>query len=169
MCIRDSYNGGPAVSAQETNCVCRVEGREYAWLCENVPETSKPERQEPYRHNGAEQPANRTTAVTLHSEERDEDDEGDRNNVGLEERCRKRKPLYSREHGDRWRDHAISIKESGASDTHDKKKLARPFLAHFGQGERQKRHDAALALIIRTHNEKHIFQRDNDNQRPDDQ
>ena len=55
-------------------------------------------------------------AARLHGEQRDQDDDGERHDVGLEGRRRDLQALDRRQHRDRRRDDRIAVEQRGADD-----------------------------------------------------
>ena len=64
-------------------------------------------------------------------------------------------PLDRAEHADRGRDHAVAVEERGAGDHEERDPADRSALAaHAALGhEREEREDAALAVVVRAHDE----------------
>ena len=103
-------------------------------------------------------------------EQRGQQHEGDRNDIGLEERRRDLEPLDRAQHRDRGRDDAVAVEQRGA----DKPRGHDPQIALLGavaraQHQRGQSQQPALAAVIRTHDDKDIFDRDDQRQRPHDQ
>ena len=63
--------------------------------------------------------------------------------------------LDSAQHGDGGRDHAVAVEHRGAEN------------AETAGHERSQRENASFTTVVRTHDQRHVFQRDDDHQRPE--
>ena len=77
------------------------------------------DHQEPSDHDRPEQSADTVRAVLLDREDANDDRHGDRDHVGLEQRRGHLEALDRAEHGDRRRDHAVAVEQSGAEDAQE--------------------------------------------------
>ena len=73
---------------------------------------------EPHDHDRAEQAADTVRAVPLNREHPDQDHDGDRHHVRVEQWRRDLEPLDRAEHRDRRRDHAVAVEQRRAEDAH---------------------------------------------------
>ena len=105
--------------------------------------------------------------MALRPEQRNEDDDGRRQDVGREHRRQQFEAFERGQHRDRRRDHGVAGKQRGAGDA--EKEHQRGALAERGLGQRHQRQDAALALVVRPHQEQDIFGGDGEKQRPEQQ
>ncbi len=121
------------------------------------------------RHDGTEQCADAPGALFLDKEQNDDDDERERNHVGLEGRRRDFETLDRRQHRDGRRYRAVAVEERGAGEPHQHQHTALRSVLLLAQHERHQRHDAAFALVIGAHDEDDVFDRDDDHQRPEDE
>jgi hypothetical protein len=64
-------------------------------MLRDAPEAEKPQDDKPDQHHRAEQPANRSGAAALDQEQAGEQNERDRNDIGLAERGRDLQPFDS--------------------------------------------------------------------------
>ena len=77
-------------------------------------------------------------------------------------------PLDRGEHRDRRRDHRVAEEHRGTEDAEPDQPPAQPPLAFGPAGDqRSEREDAALAVVVRTHDQHHVLERDDDDQRPE--
>ena len=125
---------------------------------------------EPQPHHGPEQPADDPGPEALDDEQRREDGQRDRHHERVERGRDHLESLDRRQDGDRRRDHAVAVKQGGAEDAerdeHDLRRASRE-PCPLDQGDQG--HDAALAVVVRAHDERHVLDRDDDRDRPEDQ
>ncbi len=116
----------------------------------------------------SEQHADERRALPLQHEEADHDTDRDRHDVRLERRGADLKPFDRRKNGDGGGQHGIAVEQRGAENAQQQDHALPTRPAPDGRrGQREKRHDAALALIVGSHDQDHVFQRDDDHQRPE--
>ena len=78
--------------------------------------------------------------------------------------------FHGAQYRDRRRDDAVAIEQRGPDQPDDEKGGAPASRRRMpGIEKREKRHDAALAVIVGAHDENGVFQRDDQDQRPEDQ
>ena len=107
--------------------------------------------------------------MRLDHEDQGQDDQRQRDDVGVEDRRRDLQALDRAEHRDRRGDHAVAVEQRRADDAQQDDEMA-PFLAAArpeGQGG-QGQH-AALAAVVGAHHEGDVFDRDDQRRRPEDQ
>ena len=106
----------------------------------------------------------------LHQEQPDQDRDRDRHDVRFERRCRHLQPLNRAEHRYGRGDDAVAVEQRGANHReHDRQPLPSSTRAQTTQGKRRKGKDAALALIVRPHDDGDVLERDDDEQGPEDE
>ncbi len=127
------------------------------------------DREEPDHHDWAEQVPDTVRAVFLDGEHADQNRDGDRHHIRLEQWRRHVQPFDSAEHGDRRRDHAIPVQQCGPEDPEQNEQRAAGPIAVLRRDQGREREDAALALIVGAHDHHDVFHRDDDQQRVDDQ
>ena len=71
---------------------------------------------EPDDHDGTEQPSHPVGAVPLNQKQSDQDHDGDRHDVRLEQRRGDFQTLDRAEHGDGRRDHAVAVEQRRPED-----------------------------------------------------
>ena len=122
---------------------------------------------EPEGGDGTEELRHRRRAPGLYGKEQDEDDDGDRNHIVAERRRHQLQALDGRQDGQRRRDHRIADEERSTGGAHEEEHggvATRRLGEQRQQGER-----AALAMVVGAQQEEHVFQCDDDRQRPDHQ
>ncbi len=160
----------PGRIPQHCDAIDRVDGEEYARLLRDSPDAEQRQHQEPDQHHRAEEAAYRGRTVALHQEEAGEESERDRDDIGVEERRRHFQSLDRAQHRDRRGDDAVAVEQRGADQTrrHDPSIPLAP-LTGRAQDQCGERQEPALAMIVGAHDDKHVFDRDDQRQGPDDQ
>ena len=109
-------------------------------------------------------------AAVLHQKQAGEENDRNRYHIGLEERGGDFQPLDRAQHRNGGRDDAVAIEQRGADQArrHDPQV---PFASTAGAAQRQrgKRKQSAFAAVVGAHDDEHVFHRDHQHQRPDDQ
>jgi hypothetical protein len=103
----------------------------------------------------------------MRHEESEENDERDGNHIGLEEGRDELEALHRREDRDRGGDDGVAREERGPQNAQHEDGASGPWEGVLGQ--RHQRQRAALALVVRPHQEQHIFEGDGQEQRPEQQ
>jgi hypothetical protein len=87
-----------------------------------------------------------------------------------EQRRRHLQALDRGQHRDRRRDQAVAVEQRGAEQAEQDHRLplaaANPLI---GEDAGHQRHDAALALVVGAQDQRHVLERDHDDQRPEHQ
>ncbi len=129
-----------------------------------------PMHQEPDHHHGPEQPADHAGAAPLHQEEAEQHHDGERNDVGIEERRGDLQSLDRAQHRDRRRDHAVAIEERRADQAGGQDEpVSAAAPAGAAERERGQRENAALAPVVGAHDDDDVLQHHHDGERPRDQ
>ncbi len=124
---------------------------------------------EPNGHDGPEYPADLAGAAVLHGEQAHDDRTGDRHHVGLQFGCGHLQPLHGGQHRHGGRDDPVAEEQAGADDPDHGQHGPAPSVRHRALRQRHEREDAALALVVGAHDQHHVFQGDDDDQRPEDE
>ena len=96
--------------------------------------------------------------------------EGDRQHERLQPRLRCPEPFYRRDDADRRGDRPVAEEERHPEYPHqDQGRLPGPAFQAQAQDKRDQSHDAALAPVVRAHDEGHVLDRDDQDDRPDNQ
>ena len=122
---------------------------------------------EPDERDRTEESGNPRRAVRLHREETEQDQHGQRHDIVLKRRRGDLQAFDRRQHRDRRRDQRVAVEECGADDAEqdDGEALA----ADRAIGERHQRERAAFAVIVGAEQDQHVFDGDDQDQRPDDE
>ncbi len=160
-------DAGESVRTEIPDGVHRINGADDGGLAHDPDDAKTGDRDEPDHHDRTEQTAHPVRPVLLEHEQRDQDDHGNRNHIRREERRRHPKTLNGAEHADRGCDDAVAVEQRRPEDpeqyqngSHRSECVLPP-----GRDERRQREDAALALVVRAHHDRDVFDRDDDEER----
>ena len=156
-----------AVVKKEFDAVARVDRRQHARRPDNADRTEHRDANEPDEHQRTERAADRGGAEALHHKQQHQHDGGDRHCVGGEIAARDFEALHRAEHRDRRRDHAVAIEQRRADQPADDEIAIASAPARARQ--RHQRQNAALAVIVGAHHHETVFDRNDNDERPDDQ
>ena len=123
----------------------------------------------PEHHDRAKKAPDAGSAAPLHKEQSEQDHQGERNHVLLEGGRDYFHALHRRQHGNRRRDDAITIKQTGAKNTDQQQHLAQAWLVLDRlRGQRQHGHQSAFAVVVGAQHQGDVLDRDNDRQGPEE-
>ena len=160
----------PVMGRQEPEGVKRVDGEKHRGGTQDATDAEDRDDDEPEQHHRPEHLPDGGGAARLRGEEPQQDDERQRHHIGREGAGHHIDPLQRAENGDRRRDDAVAIDERGAEQPHaDKSRRGAGAAAEPTGDEGHQRQNAAFAVIVRAHHEDAVFDRDRDDERPDDQ
>ena len=118
-------------------------------------------------HDRAEEGRDPRGPPALGAEQNDEDDDRSRQDVGREFDVDLFQSFERGQHRNRRRDDGVAREQRGAGDP-EQEGQRRP-LSERALRERLERQDAAFALVVRLHQEQHVFSGDDDQERPNDE
>ena len=157
------------VRAEKSHGIERVEREEDGRITRDADRPQHRQGPEVDAHHRPEQRPHRSGAEALDREQPDQDRHRDRNDQRLQAGMHNGEPLRRREHGDRRRDHAVAVEErAGEHAEHDEPGRE----ARAGQlagDQREQGKATTLAAVVRPHQDRHVFKRDDDHHRPEDQ
>ncbi|MCY1171710.1 hypothetical protein D9M73_118310 [compost metagenome] len=158
-----------AVRGEQHRPVMRREHAQDRRFIGDMPQAEPANRQKPHDADRPEQRRNARRAAALDEEQRDEDDDRHAEDRRVIENSGKRRnglqPLHRRQHRQSGRDDRIAVEERGPRRAqHQRNERAAPQRTPRQRGQRQ---HAAFALIVGAHQEDDIFDRDDQDQRPD--
>jgi hypothetical protein len=161
--------GGVAVRRRKPQRMRWIERGEDAGCLHDVRDAGCAERHEPQQAHRPEQQAHDSGSVFLDREQRDQDPDRDRHDVGLERGGPDLQPLDRRQHADGRGEHRVAVEQRGAehADGEQPASQARP-IRNARVRERQQSHDAAFAPVVRAQDQRYILERHHDHQRPED-
>ena len=129
--------------------------------------TQKADHTKKHHHDRAEKLAEPLGAAALGHKQADQNHHRDINNIGAEHRRHLIEPLNSGQNRNGRCDNGIAGKQRRAGNAQQKHPMRALAQGMLGQGHQ--RQCAPLALIVGLHEKSDIFQRDRENQRPDQQ
>ena len=122
---------------------------------------------EEHEHDRAEEGGDTGGSAALRGKEQHEDDDRRGQDVGREFGVDLLQPFERRQDRNRRRDHGVAREEAEPATPSRKASVVLCPSARCASAI--KRQDAALALVVRLHQEQHIFSGDDDQERPDDE
>ena len=122
---------------------------------------------EPHHHHRAEHAAHRAGATALHGEQRHDHHRGQRQHGLLSLGQRNLNALNGRKHRNGRRDHAIAEQQAGAADADQRDGFAHARIHGAALRQRHQRQYAAFAAVIRAHDQQHVLDRHDQEQRPE--
>ena len=159
-----------AVVEEELGAVVRRQRAEDLGVLERPHEPGEREHREPDDHDRPEEPADRAGPEALDGEQPGQHDQRDRDDELLEALVDDLEALDRRQHRDRGRDHAVAVEQRGAEDAEQDERDLRAAAAQVrALDQRDQGHDPALAVVVGAHDERHVLDRDDHRDRPEDQ
>ena len=159
-----------AVLQQEIDAVERIERPQHAGIAGDPDEPGQRDRHEPDQHDRAEQGRDFGGAARLHREQHEQDDDRQRHDIFVERRRRDIDAFDRGQHRQCRRDDGIAIEQRRADDAEQRDDAGGLADAADGaRGQRHQRERAALPVVVGAQQDHDVFQRDDDEQRPQDQ
>ena len=145
----------------------RIESIENAVIVGNMDDPAPGHDDEPQRRDRSEDEGDGARPARLDEKQPDQDGERDRQDVVAERRIDELETFHRRKHGEGRCDHGVTQKQRGTdqAENHQNGGVRRMLLLQKGQ-QRQR---AAFAIIVGAQQEKHVFDRHDHDQCPDDQ
>ena len=165
----ENVKSGPAMLGNQAEAVGWVQRLEHLRILENMGQAGQPDDRKPDDHDGAEKRADTRRAPALQNEKTGENPRGDGDDIRLEDRRRDLEPLDGAQDRDRGRDDTVAVEKRSANQADQDCGLAPSVHLQRRDRKRGQRHDAALAVICGSHDDQHILDRHDDNERPEDQ
>ena len=156
-----------AMGREELHRIGRIEGEQHLGMAHDIDQAGDGDGDEPQRCDRTEEGCDPGGAARLHRKQRDQDHDRQRHNERLEGRGRNLEPFDGGQHRQRRRDHGVAVEQRCADDPaqhHRSGTPAQGALCQRHQGER-----AAFALVVGAQQDEHVFEGDDDDQRPQDQ
>ena len=123
-----------------------------------------------HHHYRAEDAADEGDALALDQEQPDQDRNRDRQDEMIEPGGRHLEAFHGAQHRDCRGDRAVSVKQGRADEADDEERgLPRARLCMAGAEQRQHGDDAALPPVVGPQDQHRVFQRDDEDQRPEDE
>ncbi len=160
----------PMMMPEKGDGMGRVQGTQNRRIGHDLEKAKAGQDGEPQAHDRAEQHAHAAGAALLQQEEPGQDRDRGRHDIGLEPRRRDIQAFDRAQHRDRRRQDAISIEKRCADHgQQDRRALSAGAGAHTTLDQARQGQDATLPLVVGAHDHGDIFDRDDQEQRPEDQ
>ena len=163
----ERYEPDQAVAQQEAHAVGRIESPYHGWVLADVPETGGRERDEPYETDRTEKCGNAGGAARLNCKQRNQDRDGQWDDVRFERRGHYLQAFDRRQDRQRGREDRVAVEQRTADDT--KQNDGAPAARYRTLSERHEGQGAALAFVVRSQENEYVFDRDDYDQCPNDQ
>ena len=145
----------------------RVKGSEHARVLRDMPYTQRGDTHKPQQHDGAKSLADIRSAIALHKKQRRQNPQSHGQHIFLEFVVDDREAFHCRQHRNRWRYHAIAIKQTGAKHAHQHDPAVAARVVFDGvRCQRQHGDQTAFAFIVCAQNQRHILQAHDNGERP---
>ena len=138
-----------------------------AGVLDDVRQTAERYGDKPRRRNRPEPRRHGSGAVALNGEQAKQDDKADRQDEWLEGGCHKHQAFHGRQHRDCRRDDCVTVKKR--CPHHAEKGDERHLVAHRSLHQGHQAQGAALAIVVHPHDQHHVFEGHDDDQRPQHQ
>ncbi len=155
------------VAEQEGNSVVRIERGQHAVIPRDPKHARHRNGDEPHRHDRTEEIGDAGGAARLHRKQDQQDRDGQRHDVGIKSGRHDLQAFDRGKHRDCRRDERIAEEQRGTDDAerrHQGDVVAGRLARQRHQSER-----AAFAIVVGAQQHDHIFEGDDENQRPQDQ
>ena len=167
------HKAEPSSVEQETEAVDGIDGTQHRGFPENTGDAETRDQKEPDQHDRTEDAPHSAGPSALAGKQPHQDDDGNRDHIRRQLRGRHHESFDGTEHRDGRGDHAITVEQCGSEQPHSHHDRAQagagPAGPGFGKGQGHQRQDAPLALVVRPHDENDVFDRNDEDQRPEDQ
>ena len=150
--------------------VPRAERNQDAWRAQDRRNAEDGDDDKPCQHHRPENGAHKIGSVLLNKEQPDQDYHRDRDDHRSEIRRIHLEPFHGAEHRDGGRYDAVPVQECRSYQAHDEQRgspTAWRRVPRVQQG--QQGNNPAFAVVVRTHDKDRVFQRDDQDQGPEDQ
>ena len=156
----------PAAAHQIIDAVERIDRCEDPRMLNDPAHAERRDDEEPRQHDRAERAANRPRAERLHGKQCEQDHSRGRQNIGRQGRRDLLHAFERGEHRDCRGDRAIAVDERRAEEPHrdDDRPLMRLDAEQRHQGD-----DAAFAVVVHAHGEVDVFDRGDEEERPENE
>ncbi len=151
----------------EGHGVERVQREQHLRLLDDRVDCRDRDHSEPDAHDRAEEGGDASGAARLHGKQTDQDDHGQRYDVGLEVQGDVLHAFDRRQHRERRRDHGVAVEQGAGNDAEQDD--GGPAGADCALGQRHQGQRAALAVVVGTEQDHDVFERHHDDERPQDQ
>jgi hypothetical protein len=159
--------GPPTAAQQKTDGVIRVDRDQHARMARDAGDPEHRDGDEPEQHDRTEGLADDRGPAALDGEQPEQDRHRHRQHIGLEDLGADVEAFQRAQHRNGRRDDAVAIDQGGPEQSHRHEDAPAP--RPSGADQRHQRQDSAFAVIVGPHHEDAVFDRDRDDQGPEDQ
>ena len=161
----------PALVHEEVDGVARVDGEDDLGMPHDARQAEDGDGHEPQQHDRPEDAADAGRAARLRAEQGQQDDQRGGYGIGLERVGQDVDAFERAQDRDGRRDDAVTVDQRRPEQSHDdQRERARPAaLEGSARDQGHQRQDAAFAMVVGPHDEQAVFQRDREDERPDDE
>ena len=156
-----------AVRGEKRDGIAGIEGEQDLGIAGDERYAGDGDGDEPHRGDRTEERRDLGGAARLHGEQRDQDHDGQRHDVVIEGGGDELEAFDRGQHRQRRRDDGVAVEQRRADDAAEHDRAGA--LAERALRQRHERERAALPLVVRPQQDEHVFERDHDDQRPQDQ
>ncbi len=153
---------------EKADGVPRIDSRQNARVANDPGQSKDPDNCEPEHHDRPKGAADLGGPEPLNGKEDNQNPDGDGHHERLERAGDDIDPFERAQHRNSRRDDAVAIEQGRAQKAHCSQDLA-PALEVVGSDQRHQGENAAFAVVVGAHNQQAVFDRDGDDQCPDDQ
>ena len=164
----EAYETHPAVVRRKIKPVIRVNGTQNIRILHNLIHPGSGQRTEPEQHHRPEKRTDMLRALALHIKQHRNHRQRNRQNPMLQLRVEHSQTFHGGKHGYCGRNHRIAEKHRRTGQPQQQHEF-RPFARKLIHRLLHQHHHAALAFIVGMQDKHHIFERNHQNQCPDDQ
>ncbi len=154
----ENQNAAPAVAQEIADGIEGIGRGENRRMEDDLVQAEQGQNQEPHQRHRSEKGPDAGGPPALQNEESDNDDDGKRNHVRIEQGSHDPQTLDGAQNRDGRGDHAVAVQQGGAEQAEDDEQPAPPFGGgpHRGHKRRQGE-DASFSLVVRHQNENQVF------------
>ena len=161
--------GHQRVVDDEGKRVLRVDRQQDLGVVCDMHHAKQRDHRKPHQRDRPEEFADAACAAFLHREQHEQDDQRERNHIGLERRRHHFQALDRRQHRDRRGDDTVAVEQGRAENT-DRQQHAAQSRAAFDRLRRQCQHgdQSAFTVVVGAQHQHHVLERDDGGQCPEE-
>ena len=156
-----------SMTGEESHPIDGIEGAQHVQILDDVPEARDGDGDEPDEGDRAEEGGDLGGASGLHREQGEKDQHGQRDDIQFESGSGHLEAFDRRQNRNRRGDQRVAVEQRGADDAeHDDGEALAPERA---RGKRHQSQRSTFAFVVGAEEDQHIFDGNNEDQRPNDQ
>ncbi len=153
----------------QSECIGRRNGQQHERMPHNLARAEHTDDDEPHRHDRTEDASHAVSAAVLHGEQHHDDRQADRQHELLKSGRGYFQSLDRRQDRDGRRDDAVAEEQAGTRNADESEEAAHSGADRDALRQRHQRQDATLAAVVGAHDQGDVFNRDDQDERPEDQ